>query len=220
MPLSPDMPGNREVAVNVAKTAMVALFRRLYDRGMVNLYEGNISVRLDDRLLVTPSQQSKETITPQMVVEMDAEGRVLQSAGVAPSSEAGMHLEIYRLRPDVRAAIHVHSPYATAFALAGKPIAGEAAELWMLFGGEIPCCTYGTPGTDAVFAEFARYLVDEGRNAVLLANHGLVCVGRDLDEAFARVEAAEKLAQIIWLARALGPENPLPAGETEWLRSR
>ena len=220
MPLSPDMPGNREVAVNVAKTRMVALFRRLYDRGMVNLYEGNISVRLDDRLLVTPSQQSKETMTPQMVVEVDVEGRVLQSAGVAPSSEAGMHREIYRLRPDVRAVIHVHSPYATAFALAGQAIAGNAAELWMLFGGEIPCCAYGTPGTDAVFAEFARYLVDEGRNAVLLANHGLVCVGRDLDEAFARVEAAEKLAQIIWLARALGPENPLPAGEAERLRSR
>ncbi|MBQ3386350.1 MAG: class II aldolase/adducin family protein [Eggerthellaceae bacterium] len=220
MPLSPDMPGNREVAVNVAKTRMVALFRRLYDRGMVNLYEGNISVRLDDRLLVTPSQQSKETMTPQMVVEVDVEGRVLQSAGVAPSSEAGMHREIYRLRPDVRAVIHVHSPYATAFALAGQAIAGNAAELWMLFGGEIPCCAYGTPGTDAVFAEFERYLVDEGRNAVLLANHGLVCVGRDLDEAFARVEAAEKLAQIIWLARALGPENPLPAGETERLRSR
>ena len=220
MPLSPDMPGNREVAANVAKTKMVALFRRLYDRGMVNLYEGNLSVRLDDRLLVTPSRQSKETMTPQMVVEMDAEGRVLRSAGVAPSSEAGMHREIYRLRPDVRAVIHVHSPYATAFALAGKPIAGEAAELWMLFGGEIPCCTYGTPGTDAVFAEFGRYLVENGRNAVLLANHGLVCVGRDLDEAFARVEAAEKLAQIIWLARALGPESPLPAGEGERLRSR
>lgn len=198
---------------------MVRYFRRLYEQGTINMFEGNISVRAGDTVLMTPSQQNKETMRPEMVVELMPDGTAREN-GFRPSSEYRMHLAIYRLRPDVGAVVHTHSAFATAFALAGQPIQNELAETWMFYGGEIPCCAYGTPGTDAVFAEFERRFVTEDRGAVLLANHGLVTAGKNLEDAFAKAEAVEKLAKITLLTRLLGGALPLPAGETETLLAR
>ena len=174
---------------------IVRCFRKLYEQGTINLYEGNFSARDGENVIMTPSQQNKETMTPEMLVVLDAQGRVLSSNGLLPSSEARMHLEIYRLRPDLGAVVHTHSAFASAFALAGKPLRGELAELYLFYGGEIPCCAYGAPGTDAVFAEFERYFLQEKKDVVLLANHGLVAAGRSVEEAFSRAEAVEKLAK-------------------------
>ncbi|MBQ6116898.1 MAG: class II aldolase/adducin family protein [Oscillospiraceae bacterium] len=191
---------------------IVRCFRKLYEQGTINLFEGNFSARWGENVLMTPSQQNKETMTPDMLVVLDAEGNLLSSNGLQPSSEARMHLEIYRLRPDLGAVVHTHSVCASAFALAGIPIRSELAELHLFYGGEIPCCAYGAPGTDAVFAQFERYFLREQRDVVLLANHGLVAAGRDVEEAFARAEAVEKLAKTAILARVLGGECPLPEG--------
>ena len=199
------------------KEEIVRYFRKLYDQGTINLYEGNISVRYGDLVLMTPSQQNKETMTPGMIVEMDPGGRALSDNGMRPSSEYRMHLEIYRLRADLGAVVHTHSAYASAFALAGQPIRGELAELLLFYGGEVPCCSYGTPGTDAVHADFARYFLQEKKDVVLLSNHGLVAAGRDIEEAFSRAEAVEKIAKTIILARLLGGEAPLPPGAAETL---
>ena len=199
---------------------IVHCFKRLYEQGTINLFEGNISARAGDTILMTPSQQNKETMTPEMIVALGSDGRLLADHGYRPSSEARMHLEIYRLRPDLGAVVHTHSAFATAFALAGQPIRGELAEIYMFYGGEIPCCAYGAPGTDAVFAEFERYFVGEGKDVVLIGNHGLVAAGRDLEEAFSRAEAVEKLAKTVLLARQLGGEKPLPAGAAEELLAR
>lgn len=202
------------------KAELTRCFRKLYEQGTVNLFEGNLSVRCGDTILMTPSQQNKETMTPDMIVALDPAGRLLTENGYRPSSECRMHLALYRLRRDVGAIVHTHSAFASAFAVAGQAITGAAAELYLFFGGSIPCCAYGTPGTDAVFAEFERWFVDERRDAVLLANHGLVAAGRDLEDAFAKAEAAEKLAKTILLARLLGGEQPLPPGAAEELLAR
>ena len=159
-------------------------------------------------------------MTPEMIVALDPAGNLLADNGYRPSSEARMHLEIYRLRPDLGAVVHTHSAFATAFALAGQPIRGELAELFLFYGGEIPCCAYGAPGTDAVFAQFERYFLREQRDVVLLANHGLVAAGRDVEEAFARAEAVEKLAKTTLLARFLGGECRLPDGAAAALTER
>ncbi len=210
------MSGTRETH----KAELVSCFRKLYEQGTVNLFEGNLSVRDGDVILMTPSQQDKEAMTADMIAEMDLNGELLSENGYRPSSEYRMHLEIYRLRPDVRAVVHDHSAFASAFALAGQAIRGELAELYMFYGGEIPCCAYGTPGTDAVFDEFERRFVSEGRDAVLLANHGLVAAGQSLKDAFAKAEAVEKMAKIILLAKCLGGEKPLPSGAAEELLER
>jgi L-fuculose-phosphate aldolase len=199
---------------------IVRCFRKLYEQGTINLYEGNFSARCGETILMTPSQQNKETMTPDMLVVLDGEGKLLSSNGLKPSSEAGMHLEIYRLRPDLGAVVHTHSPYASAFALAGLPIRSELAELYLYYGGEIPCCVYGAPGTAAVYAGFERYFLEERKDVVLLANHGLVAAGRDIEEAFSRAEAVEKLARTTILARLLGGECPLPDGAAAELTER
>ncbi len=202
------------------KAELVRVFQKLYFQGTINMYEGNLSVRDGEVILMTPSQQNKETMTPEMIVEMDPEGNLLSDNGFRASSEYKMHLEIYRLRPDIGAVVHDHSAFASAFALAGQPLRCEMAELYMFYGGEIPCCRYGTPGSDEVFAEFEQYFLQEKKNVVLLANHGLTAAGKDLEEAFSRAEAVEKLAKITLLARLLGKENSLPSGEAEKLMKR
>ncbi len=199
---------------------IVRCFRKLYEQGTINLFEGNFSARDGESILMTPSQQNKETMTPDMLVTLDAEGKLLSSNGLKPSSEARMHLEIYRLRPDLGAVVHTHSAFASAFALAGRPIRSELAELSLFYGGEIPCCAYGAPGTDAVFAEFERYFLRERKDVVLLANHGVVAAGRDVEEAFSRAEAVEKLAKTALLAQLLGGECPLPDGAAAELTAR
>ena len=215
----------REAAkIAEAREELARRFRRLYEQGAVTLFEGNMSVRVGDTVLITPSQQDKEALTSRMMTALALDGSVLapgvdaDGGTVEPSTEYRMHLALYRLRPDARAVVHTHSACATAFALAGAPIAGEMPELFSQFGGEVECLAYGRPGTEDVCAGFAACFGERRRDAALLANHGLVCIGSDLTEAFARAETAEKLAKTILLARLLGSQAPLPAGEADALR--
>ena len=202
------------------KKEIIARFRRLYESGMINMFEGNISLRCGNTVLITPSQMEKDRIWLDHIIEMDLNGKIKNVTGVNPSSEYKMHLEIYRLRPDVNAVVHTHSCYATAYALARKPIANAMAELYMFFGGEIPVCSYAEPGSDALFAEFPRYFVDEDRDAVLLANHGLVTASHSLANAYSLTEAAEKIAKIGLMAERLGGGISLTDEEKDALLAR
>ncbi|MCI8505642.1 MAG: class II aldolase/adducin family protein [Lachnospiraceae bacterium] len=199
------------------KQEIVEVFRMMYRRGMVNLFEGNISVRAKDRFLVTPSQQNKETMTADMILEVDGEGKVLKGLPeMKPSSEFKMHLEVYRLRPDVGACVHNHSVCATAFAAAGQPIVSSGiAESNVVFG-QIPVAVYGRPGTEAIYQSFEGLLPQY--NVLLLENHGVLAVGGDLLHAYSFAEAAEKTAKIILFTKLLGGEKPLPEEELMALR--
>ena len=199
------------------KREIIERFRRLYDSGMINMFEGNISMRAGEVILMTPSQMEKEKITPGMITEMDIDGNVLNKPEVKASSEYKLHLTVYRLREDIRAVVHTHSAYATSFAVSGRPVAGNMAEIFMFFGGEIPVCAYGAPGTEAIYAEFPKYFVDEDKDAVLLANHGVVTAGRTLAEAYSKTEAAEKIAMINTIVDGIGSESVLPEEEKEKL---
>ena len=197
------------------KEEMIARFLRLYESGMINMFEGNITVRTPDGILVTPSQMEKDRITPEMIIEMDMDGNVLNSPPARPSSEYKMHLAVYRLRPDLKAIVHTHSAYATSYAVAGLPVRGNAAELFMFFGGEIPVCSYGAPGSEAIYADFPKYFVEQDKDAVLLANHGIVTAGKTLADAYSKTEAAEKIAMITTQVRLLGAEHVLTEEEKE-----
>lgn len=199
------------------KLEMIETAKIMYRRGMVNTYEGNISVRFEDRFFITPSQQSKETLTTEKIVELDASGTVLNPSKLyRPSSELKMHLAAYRLRRDVNAIVHNHSPFATAYALAGKSITSKASPEMVMIYGEIPLLKYGTPSTDAVHEEFEKYIYDY--NVMLLGNHGLVSVGSNLIEAYSRAEGAENLAKTLLIVKLLGGEKELPEEELALLR--
>ena len=179
---------------------------KLWQRGWVAANDGNLSMRLPDgNILVTPTGVSKGDLTPEMLLVCDLDGNLLEAApGYKPSSETKMHLCIYRERPDVGGVCHAHSPAATAFACARKPIDDPIlGESIMMLGPVVPVSEYGRTGTQALPDHLAP-LVRQGYCAVLLANHGAVTLEKDLKTAYWRMETLEHTARIHLNARALG----------------
>ena len=199
------------------KQKIVDTVKKEYRSQMVNMFEGNVSARLDDRVFITPSQVDKEIMTAEMIIETDMSGNIIyQPEGLKPSSEIKMHLEVYRIRPDVRAVVHNHSTYATAFAVNAMPLSSEALTEMNLTFGEIPVVPYGTPGTEKIYKDFDKYLGN--LRAVLLANHGVLAFGSDLTTAYSNAEAVEKIAQTLFIARQMGQESKIPSEEIAALR--
>lgn len=182
---------------------IVAVVKKEYQMQMVNMFEGNVSARIRDRIWVTPSQVSKEEMREDMLIEMNLSGEIIHCPeGFRPSSETGMHLEVYRLCPDVNAVLHNHSTYATAYAVNHMPIpAGYLTEIDMFFG-EIPVVPYGRPGTEEIYREFDQYL--PGKKALLLANHGVLTMAEEVPLAYSYAEAVEKAAKTLYVAGRLG----------------
>ncbi|MBE3595756.1 MAG: class II aldolase/adducin family protein [Hydrogenibacillus sp.] len=174
----------------------------LFERGFVAGTEGNISVRMSDReIIVTPTRVSKGMLTPDMLVKVDLSGRPIEGEG-RPSSELKMHLRIYRDRPEIRAVVHAHPPYATAHAVAGIPLERAFLPEAVIYVGEVPIAAYGLPSTDEVPEAIAPYIADH--HALLLENHGALAWAEDLWAAYFLLENVEQMAKIHWLARQLG----------------
>jgi L-fuculose-phosphate aldolase len=189
--------------------AIVAICRRLYERGYVVATEGNVSVRLDSgEILITGTRVSKRSITRADLVTMSAGGRK-RSGRVEPSSESKLHAFIYSKRRDVRSIVHAHPPYCTAFAVARVPLPVDAIPEVAVEFGRIPLVPFAVPSTGRLTEAFAPF-AGEG-DFFLLANHGVVACGRDVEEAFEKIERAEHAARIILLARLLGGERRLAA---------
>ncbi len=197
---------------------IVEVGRRLWTRGFVASNDGNISVRIGpDRLLVTPANVSKGFMAPEMMVITDRQGRVVSAApGRKPSSEILMHLEAYRLRPDVGAVVHAHPPLATGFAVAGIALDRAVLAEVVTTLGSIPIAEYGTPSTRELADSVAPYL--RAHDALLLANHGALALGADLFGAYYKMETIEHFAQISLVARQLGREHVLSREEVTRLQ--
>lgn len=195
---------------NCDKVAQIS--RLLYERQMVNTNEGNVSIRDGNRIYITPSQTCKGILTPDMIVITDLDGNPI-SGNLKASSEILLHLHIYRLREDVKSVIHTHSPFATAFAIAGKPIESKSYTEMIYFYDKIPVVDYGAPGTDKIIAGIHKYIYQT--DAFLLSNHGLVTVGADIDEAYRKTEAVESIAKTLAITHLLGGEKALSDSELE-----
>lgn len=174
----------------------------LYQRGYVVSNDGNVSVRIgEDQVLITPSGVSKGRLTPDMLVVCDLEGRVL-AGRLHPSSESAMHLLVYRERPDVGAVVHAHPPAATAFSICRRPLAQHYLTETISGLGEVPVAPFALPSTSQVPDSLRPYVA--GCNGTLLANHGAIAWGRDLWNAFDRMEQVEQTAKIFALVHQLG----------------
>jgi L-fuculose-phosphate aldolase len=197
------------------RTALVEVGARMYQRGLIAGYDGNLSARLDStRLLVTPSGVCKGELDPDWLVITDLAGRPLNSGEGerSPSSELALHLEIYQQRPDVQAIVHAHPPHAIALTLAGISLAGGILPEVVATLGHIPTTEYGTPSSEAS-AEVSRRLI-RTHDALLLARHGAVTVGSDLWDAYFKLETVEHLAKIVATTWQLtGKISELPAAE-------
>ena len=198
------------------RSDIVEVGRRLWERGYVASNDGNISVRLDDRrLLTTPKSVSKGFMTPDMMVVTDLDGKKI-TGDRDPSSEIKMHLQVYRDRPDARAVVHAHPPTATGFAVAGIPLDRAVLAEVVTTLGSIPIAEYATPSTDELPQACSKYL--KAHDGLLLANHGALAIGPDLFTAYHRMETIEHFAKISLVTRLLGREHLLSRQEVERLQ--
>jgi len=197
------------------RLAILQFGHLLHANRFVAATDGNLSIRLDERrLLVTPTCISKGRMrtTDLVIVDMDGE-RIAGKRSV--SSEIGMHLLIYRLRPDVRGVVHAHPPTATGFAASGyglnRPLVCEV----VVGLGSIPLARYGTPGTPELTDALEPLIPNH--DAILMANHGVVTFGSSLENAYMKMETVEHFARIALVTHLLGHEQPLGEKEIEKL---
>ncbi|NLM60844.1 MAG: class II aldolase/adducin family protein [Clostridiales bacterium] len=200
---------NKEIKLEIIKVA-----KKLYDRQMVNTNEGNVSIRNGDYVYITPSQVCKDELTEEMICVTDLEGNKLDGT-LKPSSEIALHLHIYKLRPDVKGIVHSHAPHSTAFAIARKPIVSKAYTEMIYLYDKIPVVDYGAPSTPEIYKDVKTYIYQT--DAFLLANHGLVTVGKTLKDAYLLTESVESIARTLLYTRLLGGEYPLTQPDLEFL---
>jgi L-fuculose-phosphate aldolase len=213
---------------------LIDICHRLYANRFVTATDGNVSVRLENgNILTTRTGINKGMVTPEDLVELNLDGNVFTQHEISntksqiqssessiihrPSTEIGMHIYIYTQRPDVNAVVHAHPPYATGFATARQPL-NECLFPEVIVGlGAIPLADYATPSTEEVSKSLEPYVLKA--DAILLANHGVVTYGKDLLDAYFKMEKVEHAAHITFIARMLGGERPLSPEDIEKLRA-
>ncbi|MCD6426786.1 MAG: class II aldolase/adducin family protein [Caldisericaceae bacterium] len=196
------------------KEEIANMGKRLYERRLNGGYGGNISVKDDEVIYITPSGLPKDILQYSDIIVMDFKGNVLEGTG-KPSSEMLFHILIYKTREDVNAIIHSHPPLATGFAIAGKEIPPGIHEESTIVLGKVPVLPYEVTSSK----ELAKNVSDalSKSNAALLANHGAITVGDTLETAFRRMEELENLCEMILVAQSIGKVNKIPQEKLEAL---
>jgi len=175
---------------------MVETGRMMENKGLIVAAEGNISVRLGGHsFLVTPAGVSKGKLRVQDLLEVGDDGTSPQGT---VTSEWPLHYNIYCQRPDLKAICHAHSPWSTAFAVAGRDLDGSLLTETAQLLPRVPVAPRSEPGTQAVAASVIPFIRDQ--DAVLLGNHGVVAAGTNLGAAFALLQTVERLAQVTLLS--------------------
>ena len=204
------MPSQFQSRSEIVKTG-----KMLHQRGYIAACDGNLSIRLSkNQVLVTPTGMSKGSMKSSDLVIVDMSGRKLKGRRDV-TSEIGMHLLIYRMRPDVNGIVHAHPRTATGFAAAGMALDQPLACEVVIGLGQIPLAPYGTPGTPEL-ARTLEPLVPQ-YDAVLMANHGVVTYGVDLQSAYMKMETVEHFAQIALITHILGKQQLLDCAELDKL---
>lgn len=194
---------------------LARLCQRIAARGWVANHDGNVTARLGDgRFLASPTAVAKGDVTPEMLVVVDGEGKVVEGSRRV-FGEIGLHLACYRARPDVAWVLHAHPPTATGWAVAGQSFWDTPfmAEPVVSLGDRVPLVPWIPAGAPPRPVEEAIASVD----ALLLANHGALTVAADADTAFLRMELLEHLAKIALAARQVGGPQPIPVADVERL---
>lgn len=189
------------------KEQVVRYGKKLIDRRLTTGSGGNISVynREKNLVAISPSGLDYYETTPEDIVILDMDGNLVEGKH-RPSSEAGMHLAFYKNRADVSGIVHTHSKFATAIACMGWELPAVHYLIGMA-GHRIKCTGYATYGSDELAKEALETIGDS--NAVLLANHGLIALGEDVDRAFSTAEHLEFVSEVYYLTKTLGTPNIL-----------
>ncbi|MGQ0592230.1 MAG: class II aldolase/adducin family protein [Gammaproteobacteria bacterium] len=198
------------------REAVVATARVLHRCGLAEGTSGNMSARDGASFFITPTGVPYEGLGAEQIVEVGIEGTV--APGHRPSSEWRIHRDIYASRSEIGAVIHTHSPHATALACCRLGIPPFHYMVARAGSAGIPCAPYATFGTQALSDHVLGAL--EGRRACLMANHGVMAVGADLDQALEVAREVEYLAKIYGLALQIGRPVLLSAEEMQDIQRR
>jgi L-fuculose-phosphate aldolase len=187
--------------------------QEIYNKGLVEDGEGNVSVRINkNEILVTPTSTKYDLLSPELIVHMDLEGNVIGS-GRIPSTEVKMHLAVYKDRPKVKCVIHNHSPYISMLSILRRSIPIIMEQQLIFLGGEILCTEITEAHTEEMGASALKAL---GRNnAAILANHGAIICGKSIDHTVRFSVVLEKMAKIYWGALQIGEPLAIPEKNLE-----
>lgn len=181
----------------------------MWQAGLVVGSAGNVSRRVDaQHIAITPSAVPYDVMTADDVVLVDLTNGHAVDATRPPSYELPMHLAVYRSIPHAQAIVHTHAPYITTLSVLRKPLPPLIDEMLVYFGGQVEVAEYAFTGTEAVGINVVRALGD--RSGVILANHGNVCIGRDLAHALHVAVHMEACAQVYVHALQFGEPVHLP----------
>jgi len=201
----------------VQKAEVLETARQMDEKGLVVGTSGNVSQRFREAsgrelLAITPSGRHYDTMKAEDIVLVDLEGQRVEGE-LAPSIETMLHVGIYKARKKICAVVHTHAAFGSIVAVTGKEIPSILDDQVTYLGGEIKVASYALPGSADLVKNAVAALGP--RNAVVLANHGTLTVGRNLREAFNNCELLEKTARVYVLARILGSLTELPADMAE-----
>lgn len=188
---------------------IVETAKRMLDTGLVVNTSGNVSVRVDQHVAITPSGCAYATLTANDVVVVDLAGEVLDG-DLLPSSETPLHLSVYAAKPEARAIVHTHSVHATAVSTLVRELPAIHYQIITL-GGPVPVAPYRTFGTPELAEAVTTAMRD--RSAVLMQNHGATTIGATVDEALARTITLEWLARVYLIASQAGDPSLIDADE-------
>src|SRR5437588_2387778 len=191
--------------LDAERDQVAAASRRLAEQGLVVGTSGNLSARRDDRVAITPTGARLSDLRPEEVTVVDLDGRVAWGE-LAPTSELDLHLGVYR-RYQAGAVVHTHSPLATALSCVLDDELPCVHYQMLLLGGSVRVAEYATFGSPELAAAVMDAL--DGRTAALMANHGAIAYGADMDAAAELAELLEWACGVYWHARLLGTPRTL-----------
>lgn len=192
----------------IIKKEIVTYAKILDSKGLVNSAEGNLSIldRESGELFITPTSTRKAFLDESKIAVMKGDNQT--EGSIRHSSEYLLHVAALEARPDCNAVAHIHAPFLTAYAYCGKDIELKCSTTFALLFEKIPCLPYGEAGTIHIADGITEIM--KNNNLVLLGNHGVVSVGRNLEEAIMHVEAAEEVLKIYELTKSIGPVKDIP----------
>ena len=202
------MTGPSNAATDPVHQGVVDAAQEMERAGLTVGTAGNVSGRRGDgAICLTPSSTPYADVTPGNLAVLSIDGEHLGGSG-KPSTEKAMHLACYNAFAEVGGVVHCHAPHASMFAVAHRPIPASIEEVIVYVGGDVPVADYAVTGSQELADEVVLHLGDRG--AVLMANHGLLCVGKSPADALHTALVVEHTAKIMFGAQILGGIEPLP----------
>lgn len=179
-------------------------------------FSGNLSARCGNKILITATGTANGYLSEDDFALIDFEGNIIEG-NKKPSSEKMLHVEFYKQREDINYIFHVHSPYLTAFSAAGKALDKNIlAEIVYCFD-YIPLAEYALPGSKELVENTSKFFKDF--DVVLMANHGVIVGGKDVKDAYLKLELCEAYAQTVLFSNLLGGAKMLPSEEVKKIYS-